>query len=156
MKPHRRQRLILIALMLISVGGAVGLTLHALQQNINLFFTPTQIQEQIAVGNPPRNNFRIGGLVAENSVTRSADNLAVRFVVTDTINSIAVIYRGILPDLFREGQGIVVSGTMRDNQFVARQVLAKHDENYTPPQVESALRDANKYKYGNEKYENEK
>lgn len=139
MKPHRRQRFILIALLLICIGGAVGLTLRALQQNINLFFTPSQMRE----GPTPRGEFRLGGLVEAGSLARDTDALTVRFMLTDTRNSIAVQYTGLLPDLFREGQGIVATGKLREGVFIARQVLAKHDENYMPPAVQAALRAAN-------------
>src|SRR5690606_27831248 len=109
----------------------------ALQQNINLFYNPTQI----ASGEAPQDaRIRAGGMVKENSVSRSADSLDVEFVVTDYAHDVTIRYRGILPDLFREGQGIVALGRLNENGvLVADEVLAKHDENYMPPEVTQAL-----------------
>lgn len=144
MNAQRRQRLILIALLLATLGAAVALTLNALDKNINLFFSPTQIR----AGDAPRDDtFRIGGMVVENSVTRNNTDLSVKFTLTDTESDVDVIYTGILPDLFREGQGIVALGAMKGNIFVATQVLAKHDENYMPPEVSDALKAANRRRY---------
>ena len=144
MKSQHRQRLILIVLLVAGVGGAVALALIALEKNINLFYSPTQVRAGEA---PSDDTFRLGGMVVQGSVIRSDIDLSVRFALTDTLNTVPVAYRGILPDLFREGQGIVTLGAMRDGVFVAQQVLAKHDENYMPPEVNDALKDANQNRY---------
>ena len=139
MNPKRKQRLYLIGLMIAGVGLAVGLALSALNQNINLFFSPTQV----IAGEPPSNaTFKFGGLVVDGSVKRSESDLTVQFDLTDTAESITVTYNGILPDLFREGQGIVATGSIENDVFVATQVLAKHDETYMPPEVAEALKAA--------------
>jgi cytochrome c-type biogenesis protein CcmE len=139
MTPRQRNRLALVALIVISVGVAMALALVALRENINLFYSPTQI----AAGEAPRNHtFRVGGIVAAGSVQR-ADGLKVNFDVTDGAHTVTVAYEGILPDLFREGQGIVAQGRFdADGGIVADQVLAKHDENYMPPEVADALKTA--------------
>jgi cytochrome c-type biogenesis protein CcmE len=139
-KPLRKKRLLLVFGLLAGVGAAAGLALSALQQNINLFYTPTQI----ASGEAPRDTpIRAGGMVEKGSLQRSADSLDVRFVVTDFSRSVTIRYRGILPDLFREGQGIVALGRIdADGVVVADQVLAKHDEKYMPPEVSKALKDS--------------
>ena len=139
MNPKRKQRLYLIGLMIAGVGLAVGLALSALNQNINLFFSPTQV---IAGEAPSSATFKVGGLVVDGSVKRSESDLTVQFDLTDTAESITVAYSGILPDLFREGQGIVATGSMENDVFVATQVLAKHDETYMPPEVAEALKAA--------------
>ena len=119
------------------VAATVGLGLAALKQNINLFYTPTEI----ANGDAPQDiRIRAGGLVKDGSVTRSEDTLTVDFIVTDGDAEVNIQYRGILPDLFREGQGIVAMGRLNtDGVLIADEVLAKHDENYMPPEVSSAL-----------------
>ena len=130
----------LVIFIVVGIGITTALTLNAFRQNILFFFTPTQV---VAGEAPLGHPFRIGGLVAENSVTRAAGSLKVRFDVTDTVNSVSVTYEGILPDLFREGQGIVTKGTLLpDGSFAASEVLAKHDENYMPPEAEHALKAA--------------
>ena len=142
MTPLRRQRFILVGLLVIGVSVAIGLALLALRENINLFFSPTQVK----AGEAPRQaNFRLGGMVVEGSVRRPDTDLLVEFVLTDTIEQVTVTYRGLLPDLFREGQGIVAQGILNnDGVFEATQVLAKHDENYMPPEVAEALKKAKK------------
>jgi cytochrome c-type biogenesis protein CcmE len=137
MKPKRRQRLVLVGLLVAGVGIAVGLALLALQENINLFFSPSQVVAgEAPVGSP----FRLGGMVVDGSVSRLDQSLEIRFDLTDTANTVTVAYTGILPDLFREGQGIVAQGSVNDNGlFTATQVLAKHDETYMPPEVIDAL-----------------
>jgi cytochrome c-type biogenesis protein CcmE len=136
----RRKRLTIIVLMLAGIGIAVGLALNAFRQNLLFFFSPSQV---VAGEAPKERAFRIGGLVTQGSVKREADGLTVRFVVTDTIHSTPIVYKGILPDLFREGQGIVAQGRLReDGVFVANEVLAKHDESYMPPEVADALKTA--------------
>jgi cytochrome c-type biogenesis protein CcmE len=116
---------------------ATGLTLLALRENINLFFSPSQIIEGTA---PSNTTIRLGGMVVAGSVQRG-DNLGVTFVLTDLAEQVTVTYEGILPDLFREGQGIVTQGKLDSTgRFVAEQVLAKHNETYMPPEVNDALR----------------
>ena len=137
MKPKRRQRLVLVGLLVAGVGIAVSLALLALQENINLFFSPSQVVTgEAPVGSP----FRLGGMVVDGSVSRAGESLEIRFNLTDTANTVTVAYTGILPDLFREGQGIVAQGSVDGNGlFTATQVLAKHDETYMPPEVIDAL-----------------
>lgn len=140
MKPQRRKRLTLILALVAGVALAVGLALGALQQNINLFYTPTQIANGEA---PTGTRIRAGGMVEKGSLQRSGDSLDVRFVVTDFQHNVTITYRGILPDLFREGQGIVALGTLNaDGVVEANEVLAKHDEKYMPPEVTKALKDS--------------
>jgi len=138
--PLRKKRLLIIVAILAGVSIAVTLALSALKENINLFYTPTQI----ASGEAPRDTrIRAGGMVAEGSLQRSADSLDVRFIVTDFNKSVTITYRGILPDLFREGQGIVALGKLNaDGVVVADEVLAKHDEKYMPPEVTKALKES--------------
>ena len=136
----QRRRLIFISLIVLGISIAVGLTLYALQQNISLFYSPSQI----AAGEAPvGQTIRIGGLVEPNSVQHADKGLGVSFVVTDNAHTIPVDYTGILPDLFREGQGIVVQGKLdQHGRMHALQVLAKHDENYMPPEVAKSLKKA--------------
>lgn len=123
-----------------AVGLAVGLVLNALNKNVSLYFTPTQVFNNEA---PHGRSFRIGGLVEEGSVTREADGLTVNFAITDTNKRIPVVYKGILPDLFKEGKGVVVQGSVGpDGIMHADEVLAKHDENYMPPEAADALKKA--------------
>ncbi len=133
-----KQRLAWIMLLLLGVGTAVALGLMAFKANIQLFFMPSQI----VAGEAPKGQvIRIGGLVENNSVQRAADSLKIHFNVTDNQKIVAVKYEGILPDLFREGQGIVAIGKLQDDgSFNATEVLAKHDENYMPPQVADGLK----------------
>ena len=140
MTPLRRQRFILVGLLVLGVSIALGLALLALRENINLFFSPTQVKAGEA---PQQTSFRLGGMVVEGSVQRPDADLSVEFVLTDTVEQVTVTYKGILPDLFREGQGIVTQGMLNNNGiFEAKQVLAKHDENYMPPEVADALKKA--------------
>ena len=134
----RKQRLFII---LASVGGlALALILYALSANINLFYTPQQIADGEA---PVGQRMRVGGLVAEGSVRRDQETLKVQFDITDGLGTVTVYYQGILPDLFREGQGIVANGTLLEKDyFEASEVLAKHDETYMPPEVMEALQRA--------------
>ncbi|MAC99417.1 cytochrome c maturation protein CcmE [Pseudomonas abyssi] len=140
MHPARKKRLILILLVLLGVGAAVALALSALRENINLFYTPTQI----ANGEVPEGaRIRAGGMVVDGSVKRSSDSLDVRFDVSDGAKAVTIAYSGILPDLFREGQGIVALGRVNaEGVLVADEVLAKHDEEYMPPEVAKAMSDA--------------
>lgn len=142
MNPQRKKRLALILALVAGVTVAVGLALSALQQNINLFYTPTQIANGEA---PIGARIRAGGMVEQGSLQRSGDSLDVRFVVTDFQQKVTITYRGILPDLFREGQGIVALGKLNEaGVVVADEVLAKHDEKYMPPEVTKALKDSGK------------
>ena len=129
-----------IALILAGVAGlavAAGLALSAFQNNLVFFFSPSQV---VAKEAPVNRTFRVGGLVQDGSVQRDNDGLTVRFVVTDTAKSIPVVYKGILPDLFKEGKGCVAQGRVgNDGIFYAEQVLAKHDENYMPPEAGKAI-----------------
>ena len=151
MHPKRKKRLLLAGAILVGVGLAAGLTLSALQQNINLFYSPSQV---IAGEVPVNTTFRIGGMVVTNSVLRSESDLTVGFDLTDTAKTVTVSYDGILPDLFREGQGIVALGKMDGDIFIANQVLAKHDETYMSPEISDALKAANREIHGS-KQENE-
>ena len=148
MNPQRKKRLFLILGLLVGVAVAVGFALSALQQNINLFYTPTQIANGQA---PLDTRIRAGGMVEKGSVQRSQDSLDVRFVVTDFNKSVPITYRGILPDLFREGQGIVALGKLNsEGVVVADEVLAKHDEKYMPPEVTKALKESDQAASGAE------
>ena len=140
MNPLRKKRLLIILAILAGVAIAVALALSALQQNINLFYTPTQIANGEA---PQDTRIRAGGMVAKESLKRTGDSLDVEFVVTDFAKNVTIRYRGILRDLFREGQGIVALGKLNaDGVLIADEVLAKHDENYMPPEVTKALKDS--------------
>ena len=137
MKP-RHKRAVIIAGVLGSVAVAAGLVLSAFNDNLVFFFTPTQIVNNEA---PQGRTFRVGGMVEEGSVVR--DGLTVRFVVTDTAQKVPVTFQGVLPDLFKEGKGVVAQGQLGgDGVFAAREVLAKHDENYMPPEAAHALKEA--------------
>ena len=137
MTPRRRQRLVLVGLIVVGCTIATGLTLLALRENINLFFSPSQIVDGTA---PSNTTIRLGGMVVSGSIQRG-ENLGVTFVLTDLAEQVTVAYEGILPDLFREGQGIVTQGKLDSSgRFLAQQVLAKHDETYMPPEVNDALR----------------
>lgn len=140
MNPLRKKRLLIIVAILAGVSIAVTLALNALKENINLFYTPTQI----ASGEAPHDTrIRAGGMVEKGSLQRSSDSLDVKFIVTDFNKSVTITYRGILPDLFREGQGIVALGKLNaDGVVVADEVLAKHDEKYMPPEVTKALKES--------------
>ena len=134
MKPRHKRAAIIIGALL-ALGVAAYLVLNAFQSNLVFFFSPTQV----AAGEAPKNRtFRIGGLVKEGSVKR--DNLTVSFIVTDTAKEVPTSYTGILPDLFKEGKGVVAQGKFdASGKFVATEVLAKHDENYMPPEAKAAL-----------------
>lgn len=144
----RHKKLALIGGALAIIGIIAALVLSALNSNIALYITPTEV----AAGKAPQGKaFRIGGLVREGSLKRQADGVTVSFVITDTAKDIAVSYKGILPDLFKEGKGVVAQGKLAaDGNFVASEVLAKHDENYMPPEAAKAVNDAqSKAKAGN-------
>ncbi|MBL6688959.1 MAG: cytochrome c maturation protein CcmE [Pseudomonadales bacterium] len=141
MKAHRRNRLLLVLFLVAAVGGATTFALLALNENINLFYAP----EQIANGEAPLDTtIRAGGMVQEGSVVRDDQSLKVSFVISDMqYSEVMIEYEGILPDLFREGQGIIARGQLNEQGvFVAEEVLAKHDENYMPPEVADALKEA--------------
>ena len=141
MKP-RHKRLALIAGVLAALSLATALVLNAMNSAIVFFFSPTQVMADEA---PKNKAFRIGGLVKEGSIRRESDGVTVQFVVTDTAHDVAMTYAGILPDLFKEGKGAVVQGRIGDSgRFVASEVLAKHDENYMPPEAQHALDTAKK------------
>jgi len=138
----RHKRLALVAAGLAALGIAGALVLNAFEQNLVFFFTPTQVAANEA---PMGRGFRIGGLVETGSVKRQADGVTVQFVITDTAKSVTVAYRGPLPDLFREGKGVVAQGRIGpDGLFQASEVLAKHDENYMPPEAQHAVDKAQK------------
>jgi cytochrome c-type biogenesis protein CcmE len=139
MKP-RHKRFAIIAAGVAALGLAAFLVLNAFEKNLVFFFTPTQVAANEA---PVGRTFRVGGLVEPGSVKRQTDGVTVKFVVTDTAKNIPVVYRGVLPDLFREGKGVVTQGRIgSDGVFVASEVLAKHDENYMPPEAADALKKA--------------
>lgn len=139
MKPRHKRAAIAVGV-LAAVAVAAGLVLNAFNSNLVFYFTPTQVAANEA---PSGRTFRVGGLVQAGSVAR--DGLMVRFVVTDTAQDVPVRYDGVLPDLFREGKGVVVQGRLvTDGTFVAQEVLAKHDENYMPPQAADAVQQAAK------------
>ncbi len=137
MKTHRQKKLTIILFVTAGLTVSVGLILFAMSQNINLFYTPTQVAEgEVMIGQ----QIRIGGMVKEGSVVSANDSLLVRFETTDFIHAVPIEYEGILPDLFREGQGIVAEGTVdAAGVFHASRVLAKHDENYMSQEVKAAL-----------------
>jgi cytochrome c-type biogenesis protein CcmE len=141
MKPRHR-RLALIAAGLAAIAIAAALVLNAFQSNLVFFFSPSQI----AAGEAPKDRaFRVGGMVQTGSIKRAGDGLTVEFLVTDTARTIPVIYKGILPDLFKEGKGVVAQGRLgADGVFRADEVLAKHDENYMPPEAAHAMEQAKK------------
>ena len=142
MHPKRKNRLILILFMVVGLGSAVGLMMYSLSQNIDLFMTPTQIANgEVRQGQ----TIRAGGLVVAGSVIRSDDGLNVSFDIIDGLVNVTDEYEGILPDLFREGQGIVAMGKVDSRKvMIASEVLAKHDEEYMPPEVQHALDSAHK------------
>ncbi len=138
MKPARKKRLGLIVLMVAGIATGIGFALKSLDENIMFFFTPTGIAEGKA---PQGRLFRMGGMVVTGSVSRPGEGLTVHFDLTDNESKVTVMYTGILPDLFREGQGIIANGQLdKDGAFVAQEVLAKHDENYMPPEVAEAMK----------------
>ena len=143
MKP-RHKRFAILGGVLVAVGAAVGLVLNAFQSNMVFFYSPTQVAAHEA---PTGRTFRIGGLVQNGSV--KVEGTKVQFIVTDSAQQVPVRFEGILPDLFKEGKGVVAQGQLKDGVFVAREVLAKHDENYMPPEAADALYKA---QHGDPKY----
>ncbi len=136
MKPHRRKKLTIILFIASGLSVAVGLSLYALSNSIDLFFTPTQIAAGEAMNGQ---RIRIGGMVKEGSVARDENSLNVEFIATDYTHDLVVRYDGILPDLFREVQGVVVEGAVDNGMFIASRVLSKHDENYMSVEVKAAM-----------------
>ena len=140
MHPIRRQRLILVIFIIVGASLAVGLALYALNQNINLYYTPTQLSEGMV---PKGRVFRIGGIVKPGTIKHAAQGLGMSFVLTDYVHNIPVYFNGVLPDLFGPGQGIVVQGKLTSNgKFEADQVLAKHGADYMPEAVKQSLKQA--------------
>ncbi|MEH6591519.1 MAG: cytochrome c maturation protein CcmE [Halioglobus sp.] len=137
MHPVRKQRLYLVLFIVAFSSAAIGLMLYSLKGNINLFYPPAEV---VAGQAPVGQSIRVGGMVVEGSIKRSDTSLQVEFELTDYQGTVPVVYEGILPDLFDEGQGAVAAGKMNDaGQLIASEVLAKHDENYMPPEVADAL-----------------
>lgn len=140
---RKKQRLVFALAIMACVALAAVLAGYALRQQVSLFFTPSEVEKLVAVSDPRvtgARDFRLGGVVLEGSVRARADDLSVRFDVTDRVATRAVSYKGMLPDLFREGQGVIATGRIdADGVFVAHTLLAKHDENYMPPEVAKGL-----------------
>lgn len=143
MNPRRKQRLTWVLVLVVGVSVAIGLMLYAMSQSINLFYTPSDF-EQVEEGKQPPTvgqRMRVGGMVVEGSVQRNRDTLEVSFNITDTGPQLTVLYQGILPDLFREGQGIVAQGELIEPRVLkASEVLAKHDEEYMPPELAEKMK----------------
>jgi len=140
MNPTRKKRIILLSAMLVGVGAAVGFALYAFNQNLMFYFSPTEVVQGKVTGD---SRFRLGGIVVEGTLKREEKGLLVKFDLTDGANTVKVEYEGILPDLFREGQVILAKGQLGEGKaFVADEVLAKHDENYMPPEVADSLKKA--------------
>ncbi|MFP4334012.1 MAG: cytochrome c maturation protein CcmE [Wenzhouxiangella sp.] len=137
MTPRRKKRLAVVALIVLSVSAAATVAFTALQENMLFFISPSDVHAQTL---PPDRHFRLGGLVTEGSVSRDKQNLLVSFTVNDGAHEVPVTFQGILPDLFREGQGVIAHGHIgEDGVFHAREVLARHDETYMPNEVAKAL-----------------
>jgi cytochrome c-type biogenesis protein CcmE len=142
---RKRRRLVFVVLGMLVLGGATALVLAAFEDSLVFFYSPTDIATKQL---PADRRVRIGGIVEAGSIARGADGLSVRFVVTDLANTIPVSYRGVLPDLFREGQGVVAEGRLANGVFQADEVLAKHDEKYMPPEVVDALKKSGRWQEG--------
>lgn len=139
----RKRRIIVICLVLAAAVVATGMIVFALQRNVTYLFSPTEVD---AGKSPPRTTFRLGGIVKEGSVKRSDSSLQVDFAVTDRFHTMPVVYTGILPDLFRQGQSVIATGHMQHGVFIANKVLAKHNETYMPPAVADAIKKAEQAK----------
>lgn len=150
-RKHRRLSIVLLALL--ALGGAIALVMAAFEENIVFFFSPTEIAEKQITA---EQRLRVGGLVEEGSIDKADDGVTIKFTVTDTVNKVPVTFRGILPDLFREGQGVVIEGHLINGVFKADNVLAKHDENYMPPEVAEALKKSGDWKHAQEDLEKQK
>ena len=135
----RRKRMLAVGGVLLGVGAAAALAFKAFDKNLLYFYDPSQVAAGIA---PTGKTFRVGGMVTKGSVQRAPGSLEVRFVLTDYAHTVTVSYTGLLPDLFREGQGVIAHGQLHDGLFVADEVLAKHDEKYMPPEVAKSLKHA--------------
>ncbi len=134
----RQKRMVTVAAILVGVGIATAFALQAFQKNLLYYYSPSQVKSGEA---PTSRSFRVGGLVENGSLKREPGSLEVRFTLTDFAQEVVVSYTGVLPDLFREGQGVIARGKLRDDgAFVAEEVLAKHDENYMPPEVKQSLK----------------
>jgi cytochrome c-type biogenesis protein CcmE len=143
---RKKRRLYLVGLVMLGLGSATALALTAFEDNLLFFYSPSDLTER---GVDPGQRLRLGGLVAEGSVEKFDDGVTTAFAVTDTVEQVRVVYSGILPDLFREGQGVVVQGALGgDGTFTADEVLAKHDENYMPPEVADAIKRAGEWREG--------
>jgi cytochrome c-type biogenesis protein CcmE len=154
MNPRRQKRLLVVSAIVVVLSGAIGMTLYALSQSIDLFYTPSEIFEG-KDGNVPQvgQRLRIGGMVVPGSVKRNQESLAVSFDLVDTGPIVTVSYHGILPDLFREGQGIVATGILTEsNHIEAHEVLAKHDEEYMPPELAEKMKGIKHIKPNNASY----
>jgi len=147
---RKHKRLSFVAIGMLLLASAVALFLTAISDNIVYFHSPSEI---LAMDIAPDRRLRVGGLVEEGSVEKDAANAIVRFRVTDLAAAVPVSYKGLLPDLFREGQGVVTEGRMKDGVFVADEVLAKHDENYMPPEAAEALKKSGQWKHVEESLE---
>ncbi len=142
---RKRRRLYVVLAGMVALGGATALVLAAFQDNLVFFYSPSDVAVKSL---PPERSFRLGGLVEEGSVERTAGKPDIRFRVTDLVHTVPVVYTGLLPDLFREGQGVVAQGRMgQDGVFHASEVLAKHDENYMPPEVADGLKRAGRWQH---------
>ena len=142
---RKHQRMTLLGLGGLAIAAAAALVLTAFEDNIVFFHSPSELSERNFA---PTQRLRIGGLVEAGSVAKAADGASVSFTVTDTARSVPVTFKGILPDLFREGQGIVAEGHLREGVFVATEILAKHDETYMPPEVAEAIKNSGQWKGG--------
>ncbi len=145
MNPTRKRRLVIVVMVLVAAAVAGGLTVFALQQNMNYLLTPSQVQSGQAKG---YKTFRLGGMVKQGSIQRASDSLKVTFTVIDADGAMPVEYTGILPDLFRDNQSVIATGHMDNAHFVATEVLAKHDETYMPKELKDAMAKAHGSKAG--------
>lgn len=136
MTPTRKRRALIVVALIVGIGAAASVAVVSLNENMMFFISPSEVHTQEL---PPDRQFRLGGLVVDGSIKHADEGLQVQFDVTDGAYEVPVVFNGILPDLFREGQGIVAHGFMRQGRFEAHEVLAKHDENYMPPEVQKAL-----------------
>lgn len=136
MTPTRKRRALFVGVLILGLSAAAAVGISAMNENLRFFISPSEVA---AASFPPDRQFRLGGLVVDGSVKRADDSLRVEFAVTDGAVEVPIVFEGILPDLFREGQGIIAHGFLRNGRFEAHEVLAKHDETYMPPEVKRAL-----------------
>ena len=146
MTPTRKRRAIFVGILVLGISAAAAVGIVSMNQNMMFFISPSDVQAQEF---SPDRQFRLGGLVVDGSVKHSQDDMQDEIAVTDGAAEVPIVFEGILPDLFREGQGIIAHGFLRNGRFEANEVLAKHDENYMPPEVKRALEKQNHY-YGEE------